>query len=158
MALCRSLRDALKEIMGIRKGETALIIHDSYAQQVSDITREALQLEGVKVETYHLPERGARCGKSRTTWPGSSRRSGRPVFQPARRASAKRRRSASRSSTGDWMPGADRALAGHHHGHDRRPHDRGLRRDEEGRQPAEKAVQGRENGAADSARRDGRHF
>jgi aminopeptidase len=58
MVLAGRLRDALKEIMGIRKGETALIIHDSYAQQVCDITREALQLEGVKVETYCLPENG----------------------------------------------------------------------------------------------------
>jgi leucyl aminopeptidase (aminopeptidase T) len=58
MAFAGRLRDALKEVMGIRKGETALIIHDSYAQQVGDITREALQLEGVKVETYRLPESG----------------------------------------------------------------------------------------------------
>jgi leucyl aminopeptidase (aminopeptidase T) len=58
MALAGQLRDALKEIMDIRKGETALIIHDSYAQQVGDITRDALQLEGVKVETYFLSENG----------------------------------------------------------------------------------------------------
>ncbi|HEY3272793.1 MAG TPA: aminopeptidase [Methanocella sp.] len=58
MVLAGRLRDALKETMGIRKGEKALIVHDSYAQQVSDTTREALQLEGVKVETYLLPESG----------------------------------------------------------------------------------------------------
>ncbi len=58
MAFAGQLRDALKEIMGIRKGETALIIHDDYAQQVGDITREALQLEGVKVEMYCLPVNG----------------------------------------------------------------------------------------------------
>jgi aminopeptidase len=58
MAFAGQLRDALKEIMGIRKGETALIINDGYAQQVGDITRDALQLEGVKVETYRLPMSG----------------------------------------------------------------------------------------------------
>jgi hypothetical protein len=49
------LRDALKETMGVRNGETALIVHDSYAETVSLLTREALRLEGVKVETYCLP-------------------------------------------------------------------------------------------------------
>jgi hypothetical protein len=55
MALAGQLCDALKTILGIRNGETALIVHDSYAQQVGDITREALQMGGVKVETYRLP-------------------------------------------------------------------------------------------------------
>ncbi|MGE5465418.1 MAG: aminopeptidase [Betaproteobacteria bacterium] len=58
MAFAGQLCDTLKEVMGIRKGETALIIHDDYAQQVGDITREALQQEGVKVESYLLPVSG----------------------------------------------------------------------------------------------------
>jgi aminopeptidase len=56
MAVAGQLRDALKETMGIRKGETALVVHDGYARQVSLLTREALELEGVKVETYCLPD------------------------------------------------------------------------------------------------------
>ena len=92
--------------MGIRKGETALIIHDSYAQQVSDITRDALQLEGVKVEMYCLPVSGRPLRKSRMTWAGSLRRYGRTCFSISSRASAKRLRSASRSSTWNKGPAA----------------------------------------------------
>jgi aminopeptidase len=53
-----SLRDSLKELMGIRKGEAALVIYDDYAEPVSDLTRRALELEGVEVHLYHLPENG----------------------------------------------------------------------------------------------------
>jgi aminopeptidase len=52
------LRDSLKELMGIRKGEVALIVYDDYAAPVSDVTRRALELEGVAVHSYHLPETG----------------------------------------------------------------------------------------------------
>ncbi len=44
--------------MGIRKGESALIVYDDYAEPVSDLTRRALELEGVEVRLYHLPETG----------------------------------------------------------------------------------------------------
>jgi aminopeptidase len=53
-----SLRDSLKELMGIRKGEVALIVYDDYAAPVSEITRRALELEGVVVHLFHLPEQG----------------------------------------------------------------------------------------------------
>jgi leucyl aminopeptidase (aminopeptidase T) len=53
-----SLRDSLKDLMGIRKGEVALIVYDDYAAPVSDVTRRALELEGVVVYSYHLPETG----------------------------------------------------------------------------------------------------
>jgi leucyl aminopeptidase (aminopeptidase T) len=58
MASAGRLRDALKAVMGITKGETALIIHDACAEKVALLTREALALEGVKAETYRLPESG----------------------------------------------------------------------------------------------------
>lgn len=58
MGTAEQFRDALKAIMGIKKGETALIIHDGYASQVSEVTRRALELEGLNVEVYHLPENG----------------------------------------------------------------------------------------------------
>jgi leucyl aminopeptidase (aminopeptidase T) len=50
------LRDSLKEIMGIQAGQKALIVHDEHAKGVSRLTKEALELEGVKVYTYKLPE------------------------------------------------------------------------------------------------------
>ncbi|MGA9138752.1 MAG: aminopeptidase [Methanocella sp.] len=52
------LRHSLKELMGIRKGEVALIVYDDYAQPASDLTRRALELEGVEVHLYHLQENG----------------------------------------------------------------------------------------------------
>ncbi len=56
MSAARQLHNALKAIMGIRAGETALIVHDEYARQVSAVTSEALHMAGMKVETYRLPE------------------------------------------------------------------------------------------------------
>lgn len=56
MGLAPGLRDALREIMGIRKGDVALIVHDVPSEQVSAITREALELDGVVVHEYLLPE------------------------------------------------------------------------------------------------------
>jgi aminopeptidase len=63
MAYAGRLRDALKAVMGITKGETALIIHDTYAEKVALLTREALELEGVKVVTYCIPESGRPLGE-----------------------------------------------------------------------------------------------
>ena len=56
MDLAGRLSDSLKEIMHINKGEVALIIHDDYAWQVCETTKKALELEGVDVHTYKLPE------------------------------------------------------------------------------------------------------
>jgi leucyl aminopeptidase (aminopeptidase T) len=56
MPFAGRLRDALKAVMHITNGETALIIHDTYAEKVGLLTLQALELEGVKVETYRLPE------------------------------------------------------------------------------------------------------
>lgn len=50
------LRGSLKEIMDIRAGQKALIVHDEYAKGVCKLTKKALELEGVKVYTYKLPE------------------------------------------------------------------------------------------------------
>jgi hypothetical protein len=55
MADAGRLCDALKAIMDIQAGETALIIHDGYAEAVSEITAEALRLGGVNVSTYCIP-------------------------------------------------------------------------------------------------------
>ncbi|OPY29260.1 MAG: Thermophilic metalloprotease (M29) [Methanocella sp. PtaU1.Bin125] len=55
------LRDSLKVLMGIRKGEVALIVYDDYAAPVSAVTRRALELEGVAVRLYHLAEKGRPC-------------------------------------------------------------------------------------------------
>ena len=54
--LVNKLRISLKEIMGIRKGEVALIVYDDYAKDVCDITGKALEREGVTVYEYLLPE------------------------------------------------------------------------------------------------------
>ncbi|HEY3422884.1 MAG TPA: aminopeptidase [Methanocellaceae archaeon] len=54
--LVDKLRISLKEIMGIRKGEVALIVYDEYAKDVCDITGKALEREGVTVYEYLLPE------------------------------------------------------------------------------------------------------
>lgn len=54
--LADQLRLSLKEIMGIKKGDVALIVYDDYAKPVCRITTEALELEGVQVHTYRLPE------------------------------------------------------------------------------------------------------
>ena len=56
MAAAGRLCEALRAILDIRAGETALIIHDGYAGAVSEVTREALQLAGVKVAVYRLPD------------------------------------------------------------------------------------------------------
>ena len=53
--LVDKLRISLKEIMGIRKGEVALIVYDDYAKDVCDITGKALDREGVTVYEYLLP-------------------------------------------------------------------------------------------------------
>lgn len=53
--LVDKLRISLKEIMGIRKGEVALIVYDDYAKDVCDITGKALEREGVTVYEYQLP-------------------------------------------------------------------------------------------------------
>lgn len=50
------LHDSLKEIMDIHAGQKALIVHDEYAKDVSRLTKKALEMEGVKVFTYKLPE------------------------------------------------------------------------------------------------------
>jgi leucyl aminopeptidase (aminopeptidase T) len=50
------LHDALKVIMDIHEGQKALIIHDEHAKEVSLLTKKALELEGIKVFTYKLPE------------------------------------------------------------------------------------------------------
>ena len=54
--IASKFHDALKEIMGIHAGQKALIIHDEYAKEVCRTTKKALELEGVKVFTYKLPE------------------------------------------------------------------------------------------------------
>jgi aminopeptidase len=54
--LVDKLRISLKEIMGIRKGEVALIVYDDYAKDVCDITGKALEREGVTVYEYLIPE------------------------------------------------------------------------------------------------------
>lgn len=56
MDLATGLRDSLRDIMGIRKGAVALIVHDEYAKQVSETTKKALELEGIEVYLYALPE------------------------------------------------------------------------------------------------------
>jgi leucyl aminopeptidase (aminopeptidase T) len=50
------LHDSLKDIMDIHAGQKALIIHDDHARDVSLLTKKALELEGVKVFSYKLPE------------------------------------------------------------------------------------------------------
>lgn len=58
MDIAHKLHYSLKEIMGIRKGETALIVHDEYARRVSEVTKKALEIEGVTVHMYEVPEEG----------------------------------------------------------------------------------------------------
>lgn len=53
--LVNMLRISLKELMGIRRGEVALIVYDDYAKDVCDITGKALEMEGVTVYEYMLP-------------------------------------------------------------------------------------------------------
>jgi aminopeptidase len=50
------LHASLKEIMDIHAGQKALIVHDEHAVDVSRLTKRALELEGVRVFTYKLPE------------------------------------------------------------------------------------------------------
>ncbi len=54
--IASKFHDALKEIMDIHAGQKALIIHDEHAKDVSLTTKKALEMEGVKVFTYKLPE------------------------------------------------------------------------------------------------------
>ncbi len=54
--IAHKLHDSLKEIMDIHAGQKALIIHDEHAKDVSKLTKKALELEGVRVFTYKLPE------------------------------------------------------------------------------------------------------
>lgn len=56
MTMEEKLRDALEIIMGINGNDTALIIHDDYAYDVAMTTKKALELEGVKVHMYKLPQ------------------------------------------------------------------------------------------------------
>ena len=56
MDIAHKLHYSLKEIMDIKKGEVALIIHDEYARQVMEVTRKALEIEGITVHTYQVPE------------------------------------------------------------------------------------------------------
>lgn len=56
MELANKLRDSLVEIMGIKKGDVALIVHDEYAKDVCEITKKALELHGVIVHEYSVPE------------------------------------------------------------------------------------------------------
>lgn len=51
-----ALHYSLKTIMDVRAGQKALIIHDEHAKDVARLTKKALELEGVKVFTYKLPE------------------------------------------------------------------------------------------------------
>ena len=125
--LVNKLRISLKEIMDIRKGEVALIVYDDYAKDVCDITGKALEREGVTVYEYLLP------GSQRplTSTPDDLAEllgMARPdlVFNqfkgiaeetPFRISLHWRRIHVWRQS---------RAFAGHQHGHDRAPDDRGL--------------------------------
>lgn len=56
MDIIHKLHFSLKEIMDIKKGEVALIIHDEYAKPVSEVTKKALELEGITVHMYSIPE------------------------------------------------------------------------------------------------------
>lgn len=56
MTIEGKLRDALKIIMGINGNDTALIIHDDYARDVATTTKKALEMEGIKVRMYKLPQ------------------------------------------------------------------------------------------------------
>jgi len=50
------LHESLKDIMDIHAGQKALIIHDDHTNEVSRTTKKALELEGVRVFTYKVPE------------------------------------------------------------------------------------------------------
>lgn len=54
--LAHRIRDSLKELMGIEAGQKALIVHDDHARDVALLTKQALELEGVSVVFYRLPE------------------------------------------------------------------------------------------------------
>jgi aminopeptidase len=54
--IVHKLHVSLKDLMDIRAGQKALIVHDEYAKEVSLLTKKALELEGVKVFSYKLPE------------------------------------------------------------------------------------------------------
>ena len=54
--IVHQIHDSLKTLMDIRRGQKALIVHDDHAADVSRLTKKALELEGVKVFTYKLPE------------------------------------------------------------------------------------------------------
>ncbi|BAI61926.1 conserved hypothetical protein [Methanocella paludicola SANAE] len=54
--IVHQIHDSLKELMDIHPGQKALIVHDEHARDVSLLTKKALELEGVKVYSYKLPE------------------------------------------------------------------------------------------------------
>ncbi|MCD1295467.1 leucyl aminopeptidase [Methanocella sp. CWC-04] len=56
--IAEKLKDSLIEIMDIKSGDVALIVYDEYAREVMETTKKALEMVGVKVSGYKLPEAG----------------------------------------------------------------------------------------------------